>query len=180
MLVNKIIFTVILIFFNHLILFSQNKLFDEYKCKIICSEDTLNKCIVDRIENFYIYIHSRQNEYFSDNDTLKKDFIFYKESLVTFDNLLKLKQSDYTVSFSLESIYFITTNKYTFIVIQGFNSFQIGSDQQTFYIVLKIYDERIEVVSSYIFDSSENSNSIRLIKRNRGLKLKHKKLKLLK
>lgn len=179
MLNKKILFFVILSLFNHFI-FSQNRLFDEYKCKIICNEDTLNKCTIDSIENFYIFIHSRQNEYFLDNDTLKKDFISYKESLFTFDYLLKLKQSDYTVSFNLENIYYITTKKYKFLVVRGFNSFQIGSDQQTFYIVLKMYDEKIEVVSSYIFDSAEDPNSIRLLKRNRSIKLKYEKLKLLK
>lgn len=99
--IRNILFCTILFFYNHVLLFSQNSLIDEYKCKITCTEETLKKCTVDSIENFNIYIHSRQNEYFSDNDTLKKDFISYQESLFTFDDLLKLKQSNYTVSFSL-------------------------------------------------------------------------------
>ena len=111
---------------------------------------------------------------------MKKDFILYKESIYTFDDLLRLKQRNYTVSFSLENIYLVRTKKHNFLVIQGFNSFQIGSDQQTFFIVLKIIDESVEVVSSYILDATEDSDSIRLIKRFRSLKLKHKKLKLLK
>ena len=181
MLSNKLKFSLLLLFFySQTLLFSQINLIDEYKYKIICTEDTLNKCTLDGFENLYIYIYSRQNEYFADSDTLKKDFIFFKESIYTFDNLLRLKQSDYTVSFSLENIYLVRSKKYKFLVIQGYNSFQIGSDQQTFFIVLKIFDEKIDVVSSYIFDSAEDSNSIRLIKRNRSLKLKNKNLKLLK
>lgn len=180
MFIHKILFAVILFFYGHLICFSQSRLSDEYQCKITCTEDTLNKCTIADIDNFHICIHTRQKEYFTDNDILKRDFISYKESLLTFDDVLKLKQSNYTVSFNIESIYLITTKKYKFLVVQGFNAFQIGSDQQTFYIVLKIYNQRIEVVSSYIFDSADDADSIQLVKRNSGLKLKHKELKLLK
>lgn len=180
MMANGLKFSLLLFFYNHTFLFSQISLIDEYKYQIICSEDTINKCTLDGFENFYIYTYSRQNEYFSDHDTLKKDFILYEESLYTFDDLLRLKQRNYTVSFSLENIYLVRTKKHKFLVLQGFNSFQIGSDQQTFFIVLKIFDESVEVVSSYILDATEDSDSIRLIKRFRSLKLKHKKLKLLK
>lgn len=177
---SKLLLFAVLIFFCHSQFLSQNRLLDLMKCKIVCTGDTLKKCSVDCYKNLTIYVHLRQNEYFTDRDTLKKDFVVYNESKLTFDDLLKLKQSTYTVSFELESIYFIGTKKDEFLVLEGFNTFQIGSDQQTFYIVLKIYNERIEVVSSYISNSEVDSNSIRVLKRNKVPKLKHKKLILLK
>lgn len=178
--ITKILLLLLLSFVNHLNLFAQNRLINEYRYKIVCSEDTLTKCTIDSLENFYLMIYPRQNEYFTDIDTLKKDYISYYNSFFTFDNLLKLKQRDYTVSVNIENVYGIKTKKCKFLVVEGFNSFQIGSDQQTFFLVFKIFDKRIEVVSSYIIDSSEGSNKIRLIKRRSSIKLKHKKLLLIK
>lgn len=171
---------VLLSILNNNWLLSQKQLDNTYKCRIECDNNKeLQKCIIDSIPKFSIFIYSRENEYFTEADTLKRDYINFDKVKYTFDFLLNLKQTDYTISFNLDQVYLIEINDGKFVIIQGFNSFQIGSDQQTFFIILKLNNNKIEPVSSYLFDSADEPKNIKLSKRKNSIILKHKKLKAL-
>ncbi|MBI2258942.1 MAG: hypothetical protein HYU67_08595 [Flavobacteriia bacterium] len=171
---------VLVLFLNNNWLLSQKHLDNTYKCRIECNNNKeIEKCILDSIPKISIFIHSRENEYFTEADTLKRDYINFDKVKYTFDFLLNLKQTDYTISFNLNQVYLTAINDVKFLIIQGFNSFQIGSDQQTFFIILKLNSNKIEPVSAYLYDSADEPQNIKLSKRKNTIILKHKKLKLL-
>lgn len=163
------------------ILFSQNKMLgDYYKCKIVSHEENSEflKYTVDSVPELSIYSYLRENEYFIDGDTLKRDFISYKNAVYTIDYLMK-NGSDYAGDFQLTEIYLISDNDVKYVVIDLFNLFQMGSDSQGYYIALKLVNNNLESISAYLLDSStEGAESIEVSIKCNEIVLEHENLML--
>lgn len=167
--------------------FSQSKLLrDCSKCAIECSVDEewgkyhFSRCCISDVPHISMGRYIRPNEYFVAEDTLVRDFISIRNVKYTIDDLLNLKQRDYTISFNRTGVYFISKKDVQYFIIKGFNTFQIGSDQQTYFIILRSVNGKIEFISSYIFDAPKGADFVKVLAKRDVLILKHEKLKRLK
>lgn len=149
------------------------------KLDIACHENEIgNKCKIGSDNNFYLFTYTRPFEYFTEADTLHKDFITWKNSKIFIDSLCKLQTKNYTISFDLITAYSVNYKDKNYIILKGVNGFQIGSDQQTFFIVLQNSGDNLDLRSTYLYDSPEVPNDVIIEKKKKNIILKSKYLKI--
>ena len=119
-------------------------------------------------------------EYFIVSDTMYRCYL-HTDIDIMVDSLLLNDPSEYAMNFQPVSVYSIYEKKSTFVILECYNGYQIGTDVQPIYIVFKKGGSSLILYSVYqITDLEDNSlkteQSVKVFIRNNRLFLKGKNL----
>jgi hypothetical protein len=129
-----------------------------------------------RIKDYPIvyYLASRDYktvEYFELKDTLFRDTLLFFYQKYTIDSIF-FKETNYSGSFNLFEAYSYKWGKKEFIILSFVNMYQMGTDQQTYYVIFQIKNNRGIIKSKFTRDSYLSKISV--VKRCNTIKLKCK------
>lgn len=119
-------------------------------------------------------------EYFVESDTSYR-FYIHTDVDIMVDSLVLNEWSEYALNFQPLSLFFIRNKKCTFMILEAYDGYQMGTDAQPVFIVFKQDKSSVNLHSVYqITDLEDNSEtteqSIKVFIRNNRLFLKGKNL----
>jgi len=114
-------------------------------------------------------------EYFEFKDTLFRDTLVLLNNKYTIDSIF-FKESNYSGSFDLYEAYFYKYRRKEFVILSFVNLYQMGTDQQVYYIIFLIENNQVMIKSIYVTNNHYPSINVRVIKRYNKIKLKSKNL----
>ena len=157
----------------------------ESNSQFMCQE---NDGFIETILYAGLVLRSQSNpngngEYFVMSDTMYR-FYLRTDVDIMVDSLVLNEWSEYAMNFQPLSVYSVNDKKSTFVIIEAYNGYQMGTDEQPIYIVFKKDKQSMILHSVYQITDLEYISEIieRTIKvyiRNNRLLLKGKNLKMI-
>jgi hypothetical protein len=114
-------------------------------------------------------------EYFELQDTLFRDTLVFLNKKYTIDSFF-FKESNYSGSFDLYKAYCYKFRKKEYIILSFVNVYQMGTDQQIYYIIFQIENKQGIIKSKYVTNNRFPTLNVYVIKRHNMIKLKSKNL----
>lgn len=114
-------------------------------------------------------------EYFEPKDTLQRDTLLFFNQKYTIDAIF-YKETNYSGSFDLFEAYSFKLRKKEFIILSFVNIYQMGTDQQTYYVIFQINNNRGIIESTYVTNNRFPFSKITVVKRGNTIKLRGKDL----
>jgi hypothetical protein len=109
-------------------------------------------------------------EYFVLADTLYRDYILLDNKKYLIDSLCFTKYNNYAMAFQYTGTYCLSNNKHSYLIIKGFDGFQIGTFVQPLYMVFQKgkSEKEYHFLSSYYienidFYSEKILNSVKVV-----------------
>jgi hypothetical protein len=168
--------------------FSQTKILSLHKLQELShfnyiDTDTARIWITESIPDLLIFSLPKVNgEYFVIEDTLQRDYILLGGKKYLVDSLWLKEYDNYAIFFECAGTYLVNYKKTSYLIVEGSNAFQMGTDVQPLYAIFqKKGDEYIFISSYYIesidYYSEKILNSVRIIRAKdkiilRGINLK--------
>ena len=117
------------------------------------------------------------------SDTMYR-FYLHTDVDIMVDSLVLNELSEYALNFQPMSVYSINDKRNTFVILEAYDGYQMGTDVQPIYFVFKKVKSSMILQSVYqITDLEDNSvmieQSIKVYVRNNRLLLKGKNLKMI-
>ena len=157
----------------------------ESNSQFMCQE---NDGFIETILYTGLVLRSQSNpegngEYFVMSDTMYR-FYLHADVDIMVDSLVLNELSEYSLNFQPMSVYSINEKRNTFVILEAYDGYQMGTDVQPIYIVFKKVKSSMILQSVYqITDLEDNSvmieQSIKVYVRNNRLLLKGKNLKMI-
>lgn len=122
---------------------------DDATCRTYFSED---------LPDFAFVQNGREQEYFVPEDTSRRDYFQLSGRQYTLDSLFLKSYSDYAGCWELTDMYLIKKQEYTFLVICCGNIFQMGTDSQPLFIILKKNNNGFDLQSTYYISNVEDNS----------------------
>ena len=148
-------------------------------------ESQINDGFIETILYPGLILRFQQNpegngEYFIVSDTMYRCYL-HTDIDIMVDSLLLNDPSEYAMNFQPVSVYSINDKKSTFVILEAYDGYQIGTDVQPIYIVFKKDKSSLILYSVYqITDLEDNSvtteQSIKVFIHNNRLFLMGKNL----
>ena len=133
--------------------------------------DTARVWVTEGIPDLLIFSLPKTNgEYFVMEDTSHRDYILLNGDKYLIDSLWLKKYDNYAVFFEYigGGTYIISDKESSYLIINGSNGFQMGTDVQPLYAIFQKKENKYIFLSSYIIESidyysEEILNSVRVI-----------------
>ena len=174
----------LLLFFQLLLLpifcFSQrDTLLQNYKMVEFLSPDTASVWTYENEEfpTIKLIFHERENEFFVPSETQKRDFILINNEKWTIDYLQGNQECDYTGAYS---IFECRSIEGKYLVFSFVNNFFYGTNQNVFFIILKLENNSWQYLSSYENEADKPIAEIKVVFFKNSINLKGNYLKKIK
>ena len=154
----------------------------ESNSQFMCQE---NDGLIETILYAGLVLRSQSNpngngEYFVLSDTMYR-FYLHTDVDIMVDSLVLNEWSEYAMNFQPLSVYSVNDKKNTFVILEAYNGYQMGTDVQPIYIVLKkdktsMILHSIYQITDWEYKTGMIEHSIKVYIRNNRLLLKGKHL----
>ena len=147
--------------------------------------DTARIWITESIPDLLIFTLSKkrdEDDFFITDDTLHRDYILLRGEKYLVDSLWLKEYDNYAMLFEYLGVYAISDKKSTYLIINGSNGFQIGTEAQMLYAIFQKKADKYIFLSSYYIEETydtDNSevNSVKIIFDDDKITLQGKNLK---
>jgi hypothetical protein len=124
-----------------------------------------------------LIFHERENEFFVPSETQKRDFILINNEKWTIDYLQGNQECNYTGAYSILECRSIESE---YLVFSFVNGFFYGTNQNVFYIILKLENNNWRYLSSYENEADKPIDAIKVVYSKNKIELEGTYLKKIK
>jgi hypothetical protein len=91
------------------------------------------------------------------SDTLYRNYILLNNKKYLIDSLCLREYDNYAIGFQYTGTYYLSYNQYTYLIVTGFDGFQLGTDVQPSYIIFqkKETEKEYHFLSSYYIENTD-------------------------
>ena len=129
-----------------------------------------------------VSMHKTNGEYFEISDTLYRDYILLDNEKYLVDFLMYKNYDEYAMYFEYLYTYYIQHKQIEYLIINGSNGFQMGTEAQPLYMIFQKKGNKYHFLSSYYIEDmgyydKKILNSVKVIFRGDKMILKGINLK---